>query len=406
MFGEVPMPVSKKQSGLFARIGKRIVKGHELHKSDETRIGGGGDLPAGIDHGIAQLVECKFDMYKSGDFQGEYFFYAAGVVKQPKKLGDLPVEGLRTSIMEPMCDTPNRKRATVEDHLDFIYNEFRKLGINTEEIDPEDIEQIAASLKEAQPHFRFRTWQGDKQTTGPYAGKEPLIQHDWRGACDYEEDGDGAGEDVIDETAGEEEDDPSVLAAAADAGEQEAQKKLTDLAIAADIDPAEFDTWEAVAEAIAAPVVKKASLKPKAKPAKVVVVEEEPEEEPEEEEEVEDDISLPDLGDLADDNGDEDAMVKLTEAAAEAELDPDDYETWAELAAALVKLRVEATQGEEGEWAPEAGEVYLYKTNPKAKKATECEVVLVLGAKQLVNLKSLDDGKIFKAVKWDALENV
>jgi hypothetical protein len=76
-----------------------------------------------------------------------------------------------------------------------------------------------------------------------------------------------------------------------------------------------------------------------------------------------------------------------------------------------VELRVAANEESEEEeageeWTPEVGEVYLYKTNPKAKKATECEVLMVLSAKKLVNLKSLDDSKVYKAVKWDALENV
>lgn len=59
---------------------------------------------------------------------------------------------------------------------------------------------------------------------------------------------------------------------------------------------------------------------------------EEAEEESEDEESEEDDLEA--LGEAAD-NEDEDAVARLTELASEAELDPDDYDTWVELSQAL-----------------------------------------------------------------------
>jgi energy-coupling factor transporter ATP-binding protein EcfA2 len=60
------------------------------------------------------------------------------------------------------------------------------------------------------------------------------------------------------------------------------------------------------------------------------------EEEGEEEEEGDDEdgVDFAALGEAADDE-DEDAIAELTELAGEADLDPDDYATWAELAEAL-----------------------------------------------------------------------
>jgi hypothetical protein len=394
------MPSKKSKSSLSAKLGSEGRSAYEAHKGDETRLtGGGGDLPPGIDSGIAQLVDCKFDLYKTGDNVGEFFFYAAGIVKQPKKVKDIPVEGLRTNIMETMCVTEGRKRESIEDHLDWVLNEFRKLGVDTTESSFDDLEDVAASLKEAQPHFRFRTWQGEPTKEYP----NPRVNHDWRGVCEYEEDDSAAEDAVEDSTDGaEDESDLDTLAVAADGGDQEAQNKIMEAAEAVEVDSGGYDTWAAVVEAIGEAGSAKPAPKKKSKPAPKKA---EPEEE-EEEEKDDSDISLQDLGGMADDDGDEDAMEKLAQAAAEAELDPNDYPSWAELADALVEARIAGEEEEEEEeWKPEKMDVCFYKTNPKAKKSTECEVTAVFEAKKLVNLKSLDDDKVFKAVPWSALEH-
>lgn len=380
------MPKQVKKSGLTAKYGDDIRKAHEAHKDDELRLGAGGDLPAGIENGIAQLVDCKFDVYKDGNNAGEYYFYAAGVVKEPKKVGAVPVEGLRTSVMEAVCETTTRagEVRSVEYHIDRIYNELRKLGVDTAELDPADLESVAAALKEAQPHFRFRTWQGKPTPQYP----DPRVNHDWRGVVEnYEEDGEGT-EDAVEDATGD--DDAETLAARADAGDHEAQLALTKQAQQAGVDPDAYDTWAAVAEAIAE--------------GGGAAEEEEAEEEEaaEGEEASEGEISLQDLGDMADE-GDEEAIDKLTEAAEEAELDPDEYPTWKELADALVAARTEGGEEEEEETPPpEKGDVMFYKP-PKAKKALECEITAVLPKAQKVNLKALDDGRTFKGVAWDEL---
>jgi len=107
------MPAKVSKSPLMAKLGNKLAESFDKHKDDETRYGGGSDLPKGIEGGIAQLVDCKFDTYKTGDNKGEFFFYAAGIVKAPKEVGGVPIVGLRTQIgPEPLCDTPDRSRKT------------------------------------------------------------------------------------------------------------------------------------------------------------------------------------------------------------------------------------------------------------------------------------------------------
>jgi hypothetical protein len=179
------MPMKTAKSGLIAKLGAAGRAAHEKHKNDETDFGSFNDLPEGIDGGVARLVECKFDTYKKGDLTGQYFFYAAGVILHPKEFRGESLEGRRTSITEPLCPSPNRTRKTVEEHLEWVYNELRKLGVNTAEMGFEDLEVTAAALKAEQPTFRFRTWKGEKQTTGPYKDMEPRVQQSWTGKCEW-----------------------------------------------------------------------------------------------------------------------------------------------------------------------------------------------------------------------------
>ena len=150
------------KSGLVGKLGAKLSKAVEAHKGDETKFsGGGGDLPGGIENGIAQLVLCKFGVYEKGEFEGEYYWMAQGVVVSPKKHAGIVIEGLRTSIgPEAICDTPNKARKTTEEHVAWVLNEMRKLGVDTSELSGDDLESTAEALQELGPHFRFRTWQG------------------------------------------------------------------------------------------------------------------------------------------------------------------------------------------------------------------------------------------------------
>jgi len=357
------MPVQKGKSGLYAKMGDTLKKAHEAHKADETTYSEFGELPEGIENGIAQLVDIKFDQVKAGkDNAGEYYFYAAGTVHIPvdveTKNGKVHVEGLRTSITEPLYPTPTRSRKTVDDHLAWIYNELRKLGIDTTQMQFEDLEGTVAALKEAAPFFKFRTWKGEATKDYP----NPRVNHQWNGVVDFTPDEGG----------------PAVVEGSSGTPTQTS----TTLSPPTDIPP-----------------------KP---PTKAATAPKQPEE--------------PDVNALAvaaDNASDEAAMNKLSELAAEAGI-PDDQvanaANWAAIAAmieAAKKGGATATASATttgAEWKPEVGEVYLYKpVNPKTKKpaekGVECEVATVEEAEQTVSLKNLDNPKVvYKKVKWDSLE--
>lgn len=353
-----------QKSALFQKLGSRLATAHNKHKDDETTFAGGGELPAGIENGIAQLVECKFDQFKQGDLKGEYFFYAAGIVVSPVAMPDgLKVAGLRTSIMEPLCDTPNRSRATMDDHLGWIYNELRKLGVATTDIDPSNLETIAAALKEAQPHFSFRTWKGEPTKEYP----NPRVNHQWGGLREFNSETDPAS-GVVDNT------------------------------------------------------------EPESKPAPTPTKQKKaPEPQPEPEPQGEFNEFAGDLDSLvAAAPNDESAVERLTEMALAAGVSQEDIDNapdWEAVATAIREAEnaspnTEETEPEPEEFKPSVGDVYKYQptdpktkkpmVNPKTKKAikVEVEVTKVNEKNHTVELKNLDDGKTkYVGIGWDLLEN-
>jgi hypothetical protein len=99
--------------------------------------------------------------------------------------------------------------------------------------------------------------------------------------------------------------------------------------------------------------------------------------------------------------------------AEEDGLDPDQYETWFDLAEAIRlkrtkkagvggKAKATPKKEEPEESVPEVGEVWYYKP-PKSKKRVEVEVKAVFAGKKTANVKNIDDGKMFKAVPWSEL---
>jgi hypothetical protein len=128
---------------------------------------------------------------------------------------------------------------------------------------------------------------------------------------------------------------------------------------------------------------------------------------------VEEETNTIDLDALAaaSDEGDEEAQSQLADAAFEAGVDEEDVsnaENWtavAELVKAVGQDDTEEDTEEEGDadWQPDKGEVYSYKP-PKARKTVDCEVTAVFSGKETCNLKNLDDGKVYKAVSWNKLE--
>lgn len=346
------MVKKKAAGGLKAKVRKHVAE----HKGDETNYGLV-DLPGGIKNGVARLQTITFGTYREGtNNAGEYYCRMQAVVKEPDSVqGDpekgsartIPVKGLFTSQMEPICDTEVKsgRRAgetiTTGDHVGNILNEFRKLGLNTEEYDDDDLEEMAKDLENAKPYFRFSTsWRDDddhsKGTWENWDGD--------RGMEGYEPPSD-------DEEEPEEEE------------ETEEEEEGT---------------------------------------------EEEEGGEEAEEEGGEDDLNA--LAAAADDDEDQEAQARLTEIASEADIDVNDWETWADVVAAIEDAQEgEGTEDEEGddeeEVIPNKGDVFYYK--PKGKRSkVQCEVSLVNKTKQTVSLRNTEDNKtIYKQVAWDQLDD-
>ena len=401
---------------LKSKLGAKLDSAVNSHKTDETKFNAGGDLPSGIDFGVAQLVEMKFGVYETGDYKGEFFFYAAGTVVSPKKatLEDgtkVNIEGMRTQIgPEPICDTPKSqgKKKTLDDHVAWVLNEMRKLGVDTSDLSAEDLESTAELLKSEAPFFKFRTWQGEKNAQFP----NPRVNHDWQGTTTFEpeEASDAVTDktaeapkeaakpaakgpvskgpakapakveetvpdevpfgDNIDDLVGVAGDESNVDAQAA------AQDKLNELALAAGATQEDIDAtqnWEEVGNLIRGAGDEASAT---------------------------DEVDLDALAASAE-NGEQEAADKLDELRQAAGIDDEAYGTmsWTELAEALKAGTTDAAT--EPEWTPKTKEVYLYKPmilDPKKKimvksaKATEHEVTAVQTT--TVSLKSLDTGKI------------
>jgi hypothetical protein len=380
------MPSQTKKSGLVAKLGSKLAKAVAAHADDATEVDVSGNLPAGIEGGVAKVVDCKFVEIAPGKTNaGELMFYAAAVVLRPKEVNGRLVKGLRTMINEPLYDTPTRSRKTFDDHVKEVINRLRILkGVKPGqkmEIDVDDLETLAAEIKEEAPCVRFRTWAGNKQelverggkffVTGgraelgpykteaaakaanPYIGKEPMVTHTWGEVVEFVEDEDDAG--VV-----EAEDD-----------EEETDEKASE------------DTEEETEDEAA-------------------------DEDADEEEASEDDDELTELATRAD-GGDKDAAKALKAKAIAAGISKEDVtnaESWAAVVEAMKAETAEETEEEadeeeaeeeaEEDEAIEKGDVVNFK-QPK-KKAVEAEVLLINVKKQTANIRTVDDRKVFKDV--------
>lgn len=407
---------TQKSSGLLARVAKEGRQAHAQHAADPVEYGNV-QVPAGIENGVAQLAECKFGEYKEGPNKGQIYFLAAGVIKEPKvhhvNGRAQPVSGQRTQVgPEPLCDTPQSggKRKTFADHYAWVLMEFRKLGVDTTSIDFDQIESVAQSLREQQPHFRFRTWSGSKQViitragkffvqnengsgvakgpypteeaakaANPYVGKDPRVQHEWNGVCEYD-DRDDTSNYVADDSANgvsakpEEESgaptdnlefgDTQSLVEAAESGDINASQSLQDMATAAGVDPEKVrlaKSWADVVEM----------------------------------------IEEANAGGVASDS----------DGASESN---DQGEN---------EIEEEPAEEEDKPWQPEKDQIFGYRpidpktkkpfvdVNPKTKKATprkpvECVVVTVESKTKTVTIRDLTTKTTYKGVKWEDLEPV
>lgn len=233
-----------------SRLDKELGGEFLNHKDDETKYGGGSDLPAGINGGVAQLVEAKIDEYKEGDNKGKLYLMLAGVVKKPTEFQGVKIEGLRTQVMKKLfANNQDTKDQAVAKAL----NEVRKMGGETAGLTKfSSIMAVLTALKEQAPHFRFRTYEYK-----PEDSDTAMIIHEHRGVVEYDETASN-GDAVIDKTGspadggasqGQDEDWDTVLAAA-NSDDGDAQEKLQSTCKAMGMSDKEVEDapdWEALA---------------------------------------------------------------------------------------------------------------------------------------------------------------
>ncbi len=367
------------------------------HASDETDYGQDfARLPGGIHGGVAELVDARIGSFKQGPNVGKKFLYLAGVVVEPRTATEVVkafengrvkvlaakevvVEGRRTALTLPLCQTKNQKGDVTEagDNVATALNELRKVGGEECTADlgsEEDLLGLLETLIEAAPRFRFSTDASDPSAEYP----TPRVWERWYGTKGLENSNHAApAEATVDKTGGESEGEE----ASDESEESEAAAEIEEGA-AASGDDEDLDALAAAA-----------------------------------------------------DDGDGDAATKLDEIAVGAGLSKkqiDGAKSWADVAAAVREAQGSEAEGEgeaegeesaeeeepEGTAAPEKGSMVLWKAidpktkkpaidpkTKKVKKAIECKVIAVDERKETVDLKSLDNPKlVWKGVKWDALE--
>lgn len=428
------MPVQQPaKTGFLAKHGEKLLKAQAANRGRAPEVGSP-QVPAGIEGGIARLVECKMDVHKDGPNKGQPFFIMAGIVEHPQKFNGQKVAGLRTSqVAEPMYETPSRKRKTWEDHYAWMRDQLYSLGFDIDNLKgtPEQIDQqimtgmVAMKGDPKNPatwiHFHFRTWKGNNtvieeragkwyavtgnQTKGPYAsqemaqkqnpyaGKEAMVNHEWNGRCEFVNEAPDGG-DVEDGTIRE-----KATVASAGTTNQYAPPNGT--------------------------TKPTTSVKPAPKRVVPNVVQEDPTPEPAADEvqptvtELGDDpdSTLNDLAEAAD-MGDQGCRASLQLFALQHGLTQefvDESNNWGEVSeaikSAIAESEAAADQPSNGEVAPEVGHTFKHRpvnriTNKPAAKVVDCEVTKVDSEARTFDLLSLVDRKtVYKSVSWDDVES-
>ena len=350
---------------LKGKMSARLAKA----KAEPPKFDTGGSLPSGIENGVAKLTGIAFQKIAQGkQNEGKPIVIFSGIIVSPETHAGVPIKGRRTSIIENLFDTPTKSRKTFDDHVEWVMNMFKCLGANLDEM--QDLGELETTygpaLVEAGPHFTFRTWSGEKQTTGPYAGKEPRVQESWGQAIEWHEGGEGSGGDDGGSSAGGVEDNTG---AADDQGD--------------DDQPADEPADDATGG--------------------------------------DDEVDLDALAEAAGTDDGEDAQAKLIEIAVSRGIKKkaaEDAESW-EALVAMIKEKDGGTTAEtpadDVPPDPAKGDVYDYTpidpktkkpmTNPKTKKPllVECEVKAVDKKTKTATLVNLTTKAEYKAVKWDDL---
>jgi hypothetical protein len=353
-----------KQSGK-SPLGDKFARSLASHAKDETTYARDfTNLPPGIIGGVAKLVDARLGTYAKGNNQGERFLFLSGTVVEPKEV-------------------------SVVRH---VWQDNKVVALPVEQVRVEGL-----FTRQTLPLCDTKTRAGDE------------ISQDENVAAALNVLRTLGGEECTSEVADEE----SLQSLLDTLKESDIYFKFNTSASKVTADNPDERTWENWRGACE--YVQDEEDNP--------VVDETGEEEEEDSGKVLSDEELLALGKKADvavkrKKPDGEAEGVLGKSAEDAGVDPNELETWTEVAEATIAARGteefdpsgegEKEEEEEGEEEvpsdPAKGEVWLYKP-PHAKKATEVEVTAVFPAKRMANVKVLDDGRIFKAVPFDKLQS-
>ena len=155
---------------------------------DYKTLGWDKPLPAGINNGIAQLLNIGFSQYKKGIYQGHVYFLASAVVLEPESVRGITVRGLHTQIGTGLLHDTSLgynvldKRKTFKDRYALMLNELEKLGIDANDFKSDNIanysnmvlsnwsDKTTKLLIQEKIYFRFRT-----------CVKQSTVYHSWLG---------------------------------------------------------------------------------------------------------------------------------------------------------------------------------------------------------------------------------
>lgn len=183
------MAAEVRKTNQLAKLGARVAKAHEAHKSDETKYGMV-DLPAGIKGGLARLAMAKIDEYKEdkpkmGVKKGDLYAIFRGIAITPERHDGQVVKGQGVTLTVPLCDTSKTKDGQVvptpfEENWANFLNELRKFGLNTAAIPHTAVEATLLSLEQSKPVFKFSTrgWTPPKTASDPNPKEMVFTQYD------------------------------------------------------------------------------------------------------------------------------------------------------------------------------------------------------------------------------------
>lgn len=228
------MPMQTGQSQLLKNLGQRGAQLLDQHKGKEPDLPNMG-LPAGIENGVAQVRDCKFGVVQPGKRNaGAIYYMGQAVVKLPREHNGVRVAGQRTMVYKEITDPQGKIN---EKNLLFAQDQLKMLvgrGADPQMFALVNLEATAALVLKARPYTLFRTWKGDKQDVrllnaeaaaghrvkpgwwlcsltaegsikapvdgkgpyaseeaarkvNPYAGREPMVNHQWGGVVEYQE---------------------------------------------------------------------------------------------------------------------------------------------------------------------------------------------------------------------------